>query len=224
MLRVLLWKTGAEWANLKRLLSPRDQRRIYYFAFGANLSAAVLAERRIRVFEAVDYRLDGASLRFSQPGFYRGHGYASADPGADDAVYGRMYLILERDAERMDYYEGVPFLRAHDKVYGEFRGRPFYFYRTTRVVDGLRPTREYLDYIVDACREMPQVPGEYLERLARTPVLEARLPQDLATLLISDLERWPRWSRPLLLRYERFGLALVEWLWHRSPIQGWIRP
>lgn len=222
MLRVLLWKLGAEWANTKRLLTPREGRRIQYFAFGANLSNEVLEQRRIRVFEAFDYRLDGAALRFTQPGFYRDHGYASADPVADEAVYGRMYLILERDAERMDYFEGVPFLKAHHKIFGECRGEPFYYYRATRIVDGLKPTREYLDYIVDAYDDMPQVPTDYLQRLRQTPVLETLQPQNLVTLLIRDIDAWPAWARPWLMRYERLGLTIVEWLWHRSPIQGLI--
>ncbi len=223
MLRIILWKLGHEWAHLKRALAPGHARKVYYFAFGANLCAAVLAERRIHVFEAFDYRLDGAALRFSQPGFYRGHGYASADPADGEAVYGRIYLILERDAERMDYFEGVPFLGAHDKIVCAADGFEFFYYRTTRVVDDLRPTREYLDYLVDAYREMPQVPAQYLERIAATPVLEQFVPLDTADLFVRDLARWPRWLHPALVAYERWCTRLVELLWHRSPLQWMIR-
>lgn len=223
MLRIILWKLGIEWAHLRRALWPRHARKVYYFAFGANLCAEVLAERRIAVFEAFDHRLDGAGLRFSQPGFYREHGYASADPVADEAVYGRIYLILERDAVRMDYFEGVPFLGAHDKITCVGDGFEFFYYRTTRVVEGLMPTREYLDYIVDAYRVMPQVPAEYLERIAATPVLERFVPLDTADLFVRDLARWPGWLRPTLVAYERWCTKLVEVLWHRSPLQWMIR-
>jgi hypothetical protein len=34
-----------------------------------------------------------ASLQFTQPGFYKDHGYASAEAASDEVVYGRMYLI-----------------------------------------------------------------------------------------------------------------------------------
>ncbi len=223
MLRIILWKLGIELAHLKRALSPRYARKVYYFAFGANLCADVLAQRRIHVFGAFDYRLDGAALRFSQPGFYREHGYASADPAPGESVYGRMLQILERDAVRMDYFEGVPFLGAHDKVVCDGDGFEFFYYRTTRVVDGLKPTREYLDYLVDAYREMPQVPADYLARIAATPVLGRYEPLDSADLFVRNLAGWPAWLRPALVAYERSCSKLVEYLWHRSPLQWLIR-
>ncbi len=223
MLRILLWKLGIEWAHLNRAFWPRPARKVHYFAFGANLCAGVLAQRRIAVFDAFDYRLDGAALRFTQPGFYRGHGYASADPAPGESVYGRMLLILERDAVRMDYFEGVPFIGAHDKVVCRGDGFEFFYYRTTRVVEGLKPTREYLDYLLDAYREMPQVPADYLERIEATPVLDRFEPLDTADLFVRDLARWPAWLHPALIAYERICSNLVEFLWHRSPLQWLIR-
>ena len=223
MLRIILWKIGIEWAHLIRALWPRYPRKVYYFAFGANLCADVLAQRRIAVFEAFDYRLDGVALRFSQPGFYREHGYASADPAPGESVYGRMVLILERDAIRMDYFEGVPFIGAHDKVVCAGDGFEFFYYRTTRVVAGLKPTREYLDYLVDAYREMPQVPADYLARIEATPVLERFEPLDTADLFVRNIAGWPAWLRPALVAYERSCAKLVEFLWHRSPLQWLIR-
>ena len=100
MLRIILWKIGFEWAQLKRILWAREDRKIYYFAFGANLSPDILELRRIRVYEDFDYVLEDACLQFSQAGFYKQHGYASADAAEGDVVYGKMYLILERDALR----------------------------------------------------------------------------------------------------------------------------
>ena len=224
LLRVILWKLGTELAHLRRALWPRPQRRVYYFAFGANLSAEVLATRRIKVLDSFDYALADTALRFSQPGFYRDHGYASADAADGETVYGRMYLLLESDARRMDYFEGVPFIRAHDKLYRRTEdGEAFFFYRTTRVVEGLRPTREYLDYLLCAYREMPIVPPEYIERLAATEVLERFEALDRTSLFVGDLDGWPAALHPLLLGYERLCSVAVEFLWHRSPLQWMIR-
>lgn len=224
MLRVILWKLGIEWAHLRRAWWPRPGRKVYYFAFGANLCRAVLEQRRIRVFESFDYVLRDAALRFSQPGFYRGHGYASADAAVGSSVYGRMYLILETDARRMDYFEGVPFLDAHDKLFREADGLRFFYYRTTRIVEGLKPTREYLDYIVDAYRQMPAVPEERLRELASTEVLQQLQPVDETGLFVRDAGRWPQFLQRPLVYYERFCLKAVEIAWHRSPLQGLIRP
>ncbi len=223
MLRVILWKIGCEMAHLKRALSPRPDRRVYYFAFGANLSHDVLARRKIKVFDEFDYALADAGLRFSQPGFYKNHGYASADAAEGEVVYGKIYQMLARDELRMDYFEGVPFLKAHDKIVVDDGDIRFYYYRTTRVVDGLKPTREYLDYIVDAYRQMPIVPDDYVEEIAAIDVLESYEPQDETGLLVEDLERWPQRLRPLLIVYERWSLRLVEYVWHRSLLQWLIR-
>ena len=221
MLRVILWKLGSEWAHLKRALWPQVGRKTYYFAFGANLCREVLELRRIKVFDEFDYVLGNAALRFSQPGFYRGHGYASADAADDGEVYGKMYLILERDAKRMDYFEGVPFIGAHEKVFRQADGFDFYFYRSTRIVDGLKPTREYLDYIVMAYRQMPEVPESYLATISATEVLDRYDPLDVTGLFIREIDRWPTWLRPLLVSYERLCLKAIEVVWHRSPLQ-WI--
>ena len=223
MLRIILWKSGFEWAQLKRILWPRADRKIYYFAFGANLSADVLELRRINVYESFDYVLEDASLQFSQAGFYKEHGYASADAADGEVVYGRMLLILERDAERMDYFEGVPFLGVHEKVFRKLNGVDFYFYRAVTRVDGLKPTQEYLDYLTTAYREMPDVPQSYIDFLAATEVLEDFIVQDQTGEFVRDIDRWPVFMHPLLVYYEGFCLRLVEFLWNRSLLQWMIR-
>lgn len=223
MLRVIFWKIGCELAHVKRALWPQFERKVYYFAFGANLSCEVLEQRRIRVFEKSDYELDDASLCFTQPGFYRGHGYASADAAEGGVVYGRMYLILERDAERMDYFEGVPYFGVHEKVTRQADGFEFYFYRATRAVENLRPTREYLGYIVDAYQQMPAVPADYLARLKATEVLEVFEPLDETGTFVNDINRWPSLLHPLLVAYERLCSKAVEAVWHRSLLQWMIR-
>jgi len=221
LLRIILWKAGFEFAQLKRILWPRTDRKIYYFAFGANLSPDVLELRRIRVFETFDYSLDNASLRFSLAGFYKDHGYASADAAEGEVVYGKMYLILERDALRMDYFEGVPFLDVHEKVYRKVNGRNFYFYRAIKALEGLKPTQEYLDYLTTAYRGMSDVPQTYIESLAATEVLEQFLPPDQTGDFVRDINSWPVVMHPVLVFYEGCCLRLVESLWNRSLLQ-WI--
>jgi hypothetical protein len=219
----LLWKIGFEWAHLKRILWPRVERKTWYFAFGANLSPQVLAQRRIRVYESCDYMLEGAALRFTLAGFYKDHGYASADIAAGEVVYGKMYLILQQDALRMDYFEGVPFLGVHEKVFGEFNGSEFYYYRGKVRRDGLKPTREYLDYLLSAYREMDQVPQAYIESLAGTEVLDRLLPPDQTGDFVSAIERWPGVAHPALVFYEGCCQRLVEFLWNRSLLHWMIR-
>jgi len=223
LLRIILWKSGFEWAQLKRILWSRADRKIYYFAFGANLSPDVLEQRRISVYESFDYVLEDTSLQFSQAGFYKDHGYASADAAEGEVVYGKMYLILERDAVRMDYFEGVPFLRVHEKVFGKVQAQDFYFYRAVTMLDGLKPTQEYLDYLVTAYRSMPDVPQAYIESMAATEVLEYVVPQDETGEFVRNINRWPVCTHPLLVYYEGCCLRLVEFLWNRSLLQWMIK-
>lgn len=223
MLRILLWKLGIEWAHLLRALSPQTGNRVFYFAFGANLSPDVLAQRRIKVFDTFDYQLENAALRFSQPGFYHNHGYASADAADGEIVYGRIYEILARDALRMDYFEGVPYFKAHEKIFRTNDQCEFFFYRTTRVAAGLKPTREYLDYILEAYRQMPDITQAYIADLAKTEVLDEMLPLEETGVFIRDINRWPSWLHPQLVRYERWCTKVVEAIWHRSLLQGLIK-
>ena len=223
MLKAILWYLGSEWANLVRIFRPGYDNKVYYFAFGANLDDSVLAERKIQVFESFDHALSDASLEFTQPGFYHEHGYASADhcPGA--TVYGRVYLILATDAKRMDYFEGEAVLKVHEKAYAETNGITFYYYRTTRILEGLKPTREYLDYLLTAYEEMDIVPGDYIEQMKKTEVLEALHPMQTTHTFILNLDSWPASLRPLLISYERFLQRFIEFVWHRSLVQWAIK-
>lgn len=223
MLRALLWKLGAEWANLIRLLRPRYHDRVHYFTFGANLDESVLKQRRIRVFDSFDHALENAALRFTQPGFYHQHGYASADAAEGEVVYGKVYLILARDARRMDYFEGEPFLRVHEKIYAHAGDIEFYYYRTTRIVDGLKPTREYLDYLLNAYATMDIVPHEYSEKMAATEILETFEPMQNPSVFVRDLQAWPEWMHPILISYERKLQRFIEFTWHKSLVQWAIR-
>ncbi|MEZ5534918.1 MAG: gamma-glutamylcyclotransferase family protein [Thiolinea sp.] len=223
MLRIVLWKLGFEWANLKRILSPREEDRIYYFAFGANLSPGIMAERLTRYYEVFDYVLEDNALRFTQSGFYKDHGYASADPAPGEKVYGKMYLISQRDAERMDYYEGVPFLNSHEKVFQQHEGKTFYYYRARTQTENLKPTQEYLDYLTTAYRDMDCVPADYIEAMAATEVLDYFEPQNLTGKFIDDINRWPKILHPLLVKYESRCRQLVRILWNSSLLVWMIK-
>ncbi len=220
---MICWKFGSEWANLMRVLWPRFGKKIHYFAFGANLDKSVLALRRIRVFDAFDFVLQDAALRFTTGGFYKQQGYASADATEGEVVYGRMYLILESDVRRMDYYEGVPFLKAHEKVFVNSDGIHFYYYRARQIVDGLKPTHEYLEYLLKAYESMEVVPRAYIEQIKSTEILEEFLPLTETGTFVSDLKRWPAILRPGLLAYERAMMKFIEVSWHKSPIQWAIK-
>jgi len=194
---------------------------VYYFAFGANLSPNILRLRRISVYETFDYVLEDCALNFSQRGFYKDHGFASADASVGGRVYGKMYLIRQSDAKRMDYFEGVPFLKAHAKIVQQVQGKPFYFYRSRTPLNDLKPTQQYLNYLTHAYRNMDIVPSQYTDALLATKVLKTLEPQDQTGVFVRHLSRWPKALHPLLKLYEKHCHRLVEILWNRS-LLGWM--
>ena len=123
----------------------------------------------------------------------------------------------------MDYFEGVPFLGVHEKMFGTVNAREFYFYRAVTRLDDLKPTQEYLDYLLTAYRAMPDVPEDYIETMAATEVLEHFVPQDETGEFVRDIDRWPVFMHPLLVYYEGCCLRFVEFLWNRSLLQWMIR-
>ncbi len=223
MLNIIQWKLAFECAHLKRAFNPNIEDKVYYFAFGANLSPAVLEKRRVQIFDSFDYVLQEAQLRFTQVGFYRNHGYASADPAIDEVVFGKMYLMLKSDAHRMDHFEGVPYLKVHEKITRNFEKGEFFYYRSVNPQKGLKPTQEYLDYITNAYSSMNIVPEDYLESLGRTPVLTEFLMQNKTGKHVKNIDRWPRFLHPLLVCYEGLCLRLVEVFWNRSLVQWMIK-
>ena len=206
---------------LLRIIRPNSKKRVYYFAFGANLSPNILRLRRISVYETFDYVLEDCALNFSQRGFYKDHGFASADASVGGRVYGKMHLIRQSDAKRMDYFEGVPFLKAHAKIVQQVQGKPFYFYRSRTPLNDLKPTQQYLNYLTHAYRNMDIVPSQYTEALLATKVLKTLEPQDQTGVFVRHLSRWPKALHPLLKLYEKHCHRLVEILWNRS-LLGWM--
>ena len=206
---------------LLRIIRPNSDKRVYYFAFGANLSPKILRLRRICVYETFDYVLEDAVLNFSQRGFYKNHGFASADASMGDRVYGKMYLIRQSDAKRMDYFEGVPFLKAHAKIVQQAQGKPFYFYRSRAPLNDLKPTQQYLDYLTSAYSNMSIVPRQYTDALLATKVLKTLEPSDQTGVFVRHLSHWPKAFHPLLKHYEKHCHRLVEALWNRS-LFGWM--
>jgi len=206
---------------LLRIIRPNSDKRVYYFAFGANLSPKILRLRRICVYETFDYVLEDAVLNFSQRGFYKNHGFASADASMGDRVYGKMYLIRQSDAKRMDYFEGVPFLKAHAKIVQQVQGKPFYFYRSRAPLNDLKPTQQYLDYLTRAYSNMSIVPRQYTDALLATKVLKILEPSDQTGVFVRHLSHWPKAFHPLLKHYEKHCHRLVEALWNRS-LLGWM--
>jgi hypothetical protein len=221
MLRFLAWRLLFEACNLRRLLG-HGHGRVQYFAFGANLSPAIMRERRIEALSTRHFTLEGYGLRFDHPAPRAGCGYASAEPAAGESVHGLLYTISERDAARMDFYEMVPVVGRYRRTWVDQDGERLYFYQTNRSTPGLKPTAEYLGYIVDCLASHPDVETAYLERLS---TIGTRTPGCYVDSYLAEQPQYgPRWLKRLNRAYQKATLVLfLNLLYRASPTALLIR-
>jgi len=149
--------------------------RIWYFAYGANMSSKVFVDRRqMHASAKINGELQGFSLVFNQPGIpLLEPAFANIRPQVDESVHGVLWEITREDLARLDVKEGGG--DAYDRLVvqvitdeGPVEART---YVATRNVSGLRPSRRYLDVILEGAHEAT-LPGAYIERLARVSVLD----------------------------------------------------
>ncbi|HEY5740181.1 MAG TPA: gamma-glutamylcyclotransferase family protein [Gammaproteobacteria bacterium] len=221
MLRFLAWRLLFEVCNCRRLLG-RGRGQVQYLAFGANLSPEIMRERRIEPLAARYFTLRDHGLRFDHPAAWSGCGYASAEPAAGESVHGILYTLSERDAARMDFYEMVPVVDRYRRSWVEQDGERLYFYQTNRSTPDLRPTAEYLGYIVDGLAAHPQVEAAYRETLSRMPT---GTPGGYVPTYLGERQPLePSWLDRLDCGYRKFTLFLfMKILYRLSPTALFIR-
>ena len=221
MLRFLSWWLLFEICNLKRLLG-HGRETVLYLGFGANLSDEILLQRRIRPLDARYFSLRGHGLRFDHPAPWAGCGFASAEPAAEESLYGILYTLSARDAARMDFFEMVPIVRRYRRVWVEQDGERIYYYRTNRSTPGLKPSAEYLGYILDGLALHPDVDDEYRGALA---AVGTREPGRLVDSYFGERpERSNGWMRRLDSVYQKMILRVfLRLLYPFSPSAFFIR-
>ena len=222
MLRYLLWRLRFEACNIRRLLGP-GSRRVEYLAFGANLSDAILRERRIQPLAARPFTLRDYGLRFDHPAPWSECGYASAEPAPGETLHGYLYTLWERDAARMDFYEVVPVLRRYRRTEVEQDGVSLYFYQTNRSTPDLKPTAEYLGYIVTGLETHPDVDPAYLDELR---AIEPGIPGNfVASYHFVRSQQLPDWLGGMVDAWQRLSLRVfLGFIYRFSLTDPFIRP
>ena len=222
MIRYLLWRLRFEACNLKRLFGHGDD-RLQYLAFGANLSDAVMKERRITPLAARPFTLKDHGLRFDHPAPWADCGYASAEPAPGESVHGFLYTLSGRDAARMDFYEVVPVLKRYRRSVVEQDGVELFFYQTNRSTPNLKPTEEYLGYIVKGLEEHPDVSDQYRDAMAAT---ETGQPGRYVSTYFREREHSRAgWAQTLGDSYQRLTLIIfLKVIYRFSLIAPLIRP
>ncbi len=151
--------------------APVNDRRLWYFAYGSNMSPGTFLERRgMRPLESRRAHIDGYRLCFDIPVGPGERGVANLRVEGGTVTHGIAYLLTDADGERLDRSEGVPRLyyrQALDMVIDGVRAVPGFTYRSTISVPTRKPSARYLGLLLDGARThgLPVVYIAYLERL-----------------------------------------------------------
>lgn len=154
---------------MRRVLVP-------VFAYGSNLSRKRI-ELRVGEVEVLGIaRLTGHEFRFHKAGR---DGSAKADAfetgRASDVVWGVVYGMTEAAKRELDRYEGLgrDYLEREAVVVGVDGKMSVRVYHAhpSRIVASVRPFDWYRDWVVLGARAH-RLPEEYIERIARHPVVE----------------------------------------------------
>jgi len=146
---------------------------LWYFAYGSNMSGAILRERRglaplaCRPATLADYR-----LVFTLPIGPGERGVANVEPAPGESICGVLYLLSAEDSERLDRTEGVPrFYQRHavEVVASDGERVPAYTYWSEFRADGRKPSARYLGLLLDGCREHC-LPAEWVAYLEALPL------------------------------------------------------
>jgi len=146
---------------------------LWYFAYGSNMSGAILRERRrlaplaCRPASLSDYR-----LVFTLPVGPGERGVANVEPAPGTSICGVLYLLSAEDCARLDRTEGVPrFYQRHTVEVLASGGEriPSYTYRSEFRAEGRKPSPRYLGLLLDGCREHC-LPAEWVAYLEALPL------------------------------------------------------
>jgi hypothetical protein len=153
---------------------------VHYFAFGANMSSAVLRRRGIEVLSREPARLRGYRLVFDLAGFrWLEPAFASIVRHPAHDVYGVLYRLTPDQLERVDSYEGRAYSFIEVEVEGARSGTTrSRTYQTRRSTPGLRPSRRYLRVLCGGARENG-LPPAYLRELGAHPSVHVPILSDI---------------------------------------------
>lgn len=152
----------------------------WYFAYGSNMDADRLFAKRLQpegvaAGERIAGRLDGWRLVFNKVARTPvGAGAGNIVLAAGDAVHGTLNALPAKGLEILDRFEGVAAGHYERRTVRVMRSDTkadvdAVTYVALKVGDGLRPTREYLGFLL-AGRDL--LPAPYIDWLAATPTLD----------------------------------------------------
>ncbi len=142
----------------------------YYFAYGSNLSETQMYNRcpNSKLFKKAV--LKGYKLYFTIYSPKWGGGCADVIKENGEEVWGLVYKISSEDLARLDSFEGHPihYRRFHTYVFDKKKKIGVEVYEVVDKKPFIKPTKEYLDIIKNACRKF-SFPKHYVQYIESIP-------------------------------------------------------
>ncbi len=145
-----------------------------YFAYGSNMNKERMTERKINFTSRQFAKLDGYKLVFNKKAKDGNYTYANIIVSDDEFVEGVLYEFSDEEISKLDKAEGFPI--HYDKIQVNLTDKEnnsvnatTYIAKQDKLVNGLSPTREYLNHIL-AGRDILTV--SYFEKLKQVQTYE----------------------------------------------------
>lgn len=154
-----------------RASGPRGE-RVWYFAFGANMSSRALSMRRVQPLRREAAALADYRLTFGERGLpLLEPAFASIEAAPGEVVHGVLMELTGADFDRIDATEGRGYALVEVRVRGAVSGAiEALAFQTRAPVRGRRPSGRYLDLLCEGAREHG-LPPAYIAWLAAQPSL-----------------------------------------------------
>lgn len=124
-----------------------------YFAYGSNMDKDRMTDRKINFSSRLFARLDGHKLVFNKKAKDGDFTYANIAVSDKEFVEGVLYEFPDDDISKLDKAEGFP--NHYDKVQvtvtdkdGNSTNATTYIAKQDKIVNGLFPTRDYLNHLL----------------------------------------------------------------------------
>jgi cation transport regulator ChaC len=145
-----------------------------YFAYGSNMSKRRMETRGIRFSKREHAILEGWNLLFNKISSNDSEGFANIKKEKGKRVEGIIYDIKDSDIFKLDKYEGYPehYKRKKIKVRldnGDYVNSITYIANFEKVVQGLKPSKRYIEYLLEGCDLLSK---EYCEFLKNQETLD----------------------------------------------------
>lgn len=138
---------------------------IWYFAYGSNMSLNRMNERGIKINEYTSAKLENYELRFNKISKKQG-AVANIVPKQGSIVEGVLYNV--DNIEQLDKYEGFPEHYKRTIVFINGLNVWVYIAQEKYIKEGLKPSKEYLGYLLEGKEFLSKEYFEKLEQINET--------------------------------------------------------